>query len=149
VNKLTNKDLTWFYATTKEALGSIKNIGKKLDHEIDGEVFTYMRRLSRDMGGLSPAVRDIFAGKLKYFSSRMVGHSNKEEQEILRHMYNTLKDQRIKGESDSISDLQHILLALQASVYKVKQVVQASEDVRKGLDNIPNILEGKEEQERA
>lgn len=147
-NGLTNADLTWFYSATKEALDGVKDIKRKPGHEVDGEVFTRMRQLSREASGLSQAVRNIFTGKLKTFSARMSSYSSDKDLEVLNHMFNTLKNQRRAEESDGMLELKHILLALQASVRKAESVAQASEGVRKGLDQIPAILEGKDEERR-
>ncbi len=141
-DNLCNNDLIWFYNSTKESLDSIKNIHKKTHDEVDGEVFTNMRRISRSTDILHGAIREIFRGKFKLFNSRMRRFSDDKNREVLRHMYNNLKNQRMAVETNCMLELETTLLAIQAIVREAATIANTSKQIRKGLDEIPNILNG-------
>jgi len=142
--KLTPEDLIWIYNAAKEALAGVRKIESKSDAEIEGEVFTAMRRQANEVP-VSHAIRGIFRAKKKGLTWRLSHSCLPEDQEILGKMFSDLKDRVLsKASPDPISELRMALLGMKASVSKAERVVEDSEKVRKGIDSIQNILDGKE-----
>jgi len=141
--KLTSADLAWMYFATSEAFGLVKNIRRKTNEEIDGEIFTSLRRMSRESNA-SKTIRDMFTGRMKFFDNKISRYTTTKEQEALIHMYNTLKRAKLSEEPDAMAELRVALLAMQAHLHKAKSIAAQAEGVRKSMETIPQILDGEE-----
>jgi hypothetical protein len=143
-SKLSADDLAWIYHATVTAFDLVKNINRKTSEQIDGEIFTSLRRMSREAGG-SQVVRGLFTGKMKTFAMRVQGRTATKEQEVLINMYNSLKRAKMSEEPDSMAELELALMAMQANLRRATEIANSAEGVRQGMDEIPKILEGEED----
>ena len=142
--KLTGDDLVWLYGATKEALEAVNDIGRKTRAEVDGEVFTTLRRLANETGSLR--MKEIFRGSKKQYPWRLDARITRQEREIIITMYDQLKRRRMAEHSESdatVRDLEVIVLAAKASANEAAHIAQRAEQVRKGLDGIQDILDGR------
>jgi hypothetical protein len=141
---LSGDDLLWLYNATSDAFASIKDVHKKSKGWIDGEVFTYLRRVSRESPSVSRSVKALFYGKMKKFTHRLDGRTTQKDKELLVAMYDSIRSRTLKGEPDPLTGLEQALLAMQASARKAEEVAAESAKMREGLENIRALLEDKE-----
>lgn len=145
-HKLTENDLVWLYAATEEALAGVKDVQRKTRAEVDGEVFTTLRRLAAESG--SQQVKDLFRGNRKQYPWRLDARITTQERETIINMYDQLKRKRIQeGESrgEGVRELELIVLAAKASAQEAAKIARQAERVRKGLDGIQDILDGRDD----
>ncbi|MGW8181232.1 MAG: hypothetical protein ACWGQW_21080 [bacterium] len=144
VEKLTADDILWIHNATVEAFKEIKNIHGKAESWVDGEVFTYLRRMAREHPSASNAVRALFLGKKKNFIHRLDGRTTKQDMEILSEMYNGVRRRMLSTERDPVTGLQQALLEMQATARKAEEIANDSAKLREGLEGIRTLLEDKE-----
>jgi hypothetical protein len=140
---LNEDDLVWLYSTTLDAFMSINNIHEKSGPCVDGEVFTHMRRASRD-AQTSKTIKGLFNGKAKNFICRLDGRASKRDKELLFKMYDGIRRCVMGKEPDPLSELEQALLSMRSSVDKIKKIASHSEVLRSGLESIRIILEDNE-----
>lgn len=141
--QLSGDDLLWLFRHTQDAFTSIKDVRRKEARWVDGEVFTYLRRMARENGG-SEAIKALFVGKLKNFTHRLDGRTTQKDKELLVAMYDGIRRRVMSSEPDPLSELQQALLAMQASARKAEEVASDSVKLREGLEDIRTLLEDKE-----
>jgi hypothetical protein len=143
---LTQDDLLWLYAETRRAFSRVEDIGRKQPAEIDGEIFTTMRRAAAE-SGVSRAISGLFRGRKKHFAWRLDAKISPKERSIIIAMYDQLRRRSLAEPQVPLdtNNLELILLALRADVREAEQIASESEKVRQGLDGIQAILDGKDE----
>jgi hypothetical protein len=146
MNKLTNDDLTWFYNTVEEAFKNIKDIRKKTDPQIEGEVFTFMRRALHGTK-VSSEIKSLFSHTLKQFKFKTFHpfSSSDENMEVLSYMFSKAKNRAIKEPDDKMIELRHILLSVQSNNRKMEEIITASKPVKQGLEEITKLIDGEKE----
>lgn len=141
---MSNDDLVWLFRATAESFDAVRDIHRKTSDQIDGEVYTSLRRMVRSSSGTSMALKNMVIGKKKFFTTRVGIYASDKQQEILIKMYNTLKRHKMLEEPDALAELTISLLSMRASLRRMEEVVARAVEIRKGIDEVPKILNGEE-----
>jgi len=141
--QLNEDDILWLFSATSDAFYSIRDIHRKPQPWVDGEIFTHIRRSARE-NGASEAVRGLFCGKIKNFTCRLDGRASKKDKEMLIKMYDDFKRRAALQEPNPMTELEQALIAMQVSTKKVEDIASQSEMLRDKLESVRVILEDNE-----
>jgi hypothetical protein len=154
---ITDEQMAWFYKSLEEIIWGIKDFETKSQKDIEGEVYTALRRemtyecISSNKNFPFKACQ-LFCKTKKIFKSKFYYALNVKQRKQMEIVFNSLMNRRLSekledNEDNIITSLELLLTMTRATVRKSDSLAKYSGEIRKGLDNIQNILDGKEEEE--
>lgn len=154
---ISEKEFAWFFNEVKNAIAEIKNFGSKTNEEVNGEIYTSLRRaliyeMNNNNRNFPKDACILFMKNKKIFKSKFYYTLTLEQRKRLEIMFNSLMQRRMSeimdetNEENLIGNMQCRLTETMAIINRMKVIAGESEKVRNGLNNIQNILDGKEEE---
>lgn len=128
----TQEELGFLFGAVKESLEQVKSTDKRTRAELDGLIYTNLRRQLRTHGPSSlfnlvkGKKKDIWRGRERWF--------------FLERMIDDMKTEHLKQNEDSLKELRLALAGMDDANRQLKRINEEGEKVIEGVARIHKIL---------
>jgi len=141
---LTEDEKAHIYRIIDSAFEKVKNINKKSDQDLEGEVFTKIRTDVIRASDVPYNIRHLFKGTMKSFSL-CFSYLNKQTQMELRSMFNSIKEKRKSNsekESINFTDLYMEMHIMRANIKRMEDLADQAKKVSEQAEELEKFIEG-------